>query len=204
MEREGLARLTVLHKLADLVPIITFFISGFREYSSTRVRTKRCTAASAPVARTTAVTAGAADQRRTPSLSGFAQCTHRAALAAAAFVASAEAAPCIRLQRQPPRDLPLSRSSAHEKVNDLLLLLQLLLLLRRLLRLLLRLRLLLLLLLLLLRLRLRRKPPRDLPLDRSSAQEKVNDLLLLLLRLLLLLLLLLRLQLLPLRHHGQG
>ena len=123
LEREGLARLTVLHKLADLVPIITFFISGFREYSSTRVRTERCTAASALAARATAVTAGAADHRRTPSLSGIARCTHRAAHAAAAFVASAEAAPCIRLRRQPPRDLPLARSSAHEKVNDLLLLL---------------------------------------------------------------------------------
>ena len=74
-------------------------------------------------------TAGAAGQRRTPSLSGVARRTHRAAHAAAAFVASAAAAPCIRLRRQPPRDLPLARSSAHEKANDLLLLLRLLLLL---------------------------------------------------------------------------
>ena len=41
-ERGGLARLTVLRQLANLVPIITFLISGFREYSSTRVRTERC------------------------------------------------------------------------------------------------------------------------------------------------------------------
>ena len=102
------------------------------------------TTAGAPAADTTA---GAAGQRRTPSLSGVARRTHRAAHAAVAFVASAAAAPCIRLRCQPPRDLPLAR---------------------------------------------------------SSAQEKMNDLLLLLLRLLLLLLLLLRLQLLPLRHHGQG
>ena len=79
-----------------------------------------CAAAGAPAAGTTA---GAAGQRRTPSLSGVARRTHRAAHAAAAFVASAAAAPCIRLRRQPPRDLPLARSSAHEKVNDLLLLL---------------------------------------------------------------------------------
>ena len=84
------------------------------------------TAAGAPAAGTTA---GAAGQRRTPSLSGVARRTHRAAHAAAAFVASAAAAPCIRLRRQPPRDLPLARSSAHEKANDLLLLLMLRLLL---------------------------------------------------------------------------
>ena len=41
LEPEGLARLQVLHKLADLVPIIIFLISVLREWS-TRVRTKRC------------------------------------------------------------------------------------------------------------------------------------------------------------------
>ena len=41
LEPEGSARLQVLHKLADIVPIIIFLISVLRE-CSTRVRTKRC------------------------------------------------------------------------------------------------------------------------------------------------------------------
>ena len=40
LERGGLARLPVL-QAANLVPIITFLISSFREYSSTRIRTER-------------------------------------------------------------------------------------------------------------------------------------------------------------------